>query len=671
MTVRMMRNALRPSREKAATAFDISSRAVLLVTAINGVIVAWAPSIPQPLRFPLLFAALLCWTASVADATIRGLIAAIHVQGFRENRVWTTLGLLGIGLAVLAAAQLEAVRLLFTRPDLSWDVDWRYCLNHAQGIARYGSLDRALDYAGGPVQYHVGPAWLAAAVQRLLGFGLTSVLFGAAPILCALSAVIAVMHLLTVSDVPRRLAAAAVGVAASVPLGFGGSFLESVENGPGAIFMNADSWVFATSLMLNSHLGLAVGMSGLALLVDRRSRPLAIIVAGIGLASVVHIKPQYFVGLACVAGIIAVGRIAAWPSIFSPRSLRVFAGCSVAALAAAAAVADDILPRHPMMFETPDVGRALHAYSLDIAGIELLLVPPVIGMLLALFRHARSWTVVSKGFHAAEPMTAALLAFMGLAATLALLRFPIREEVLMRAAAAGVPEATRDAHDDVAQMMEPLRLLLLSGIAAWVVAMVPTLRSRTRLIISIAVGSLVLSPVPYVARGFLQPLQGYEAAEDSALHEVLRSAPRDGSLLISNDLADPAEGTKRSLRGFLLTAYEGHEFYVANLMYLNFLRDDAGERMANLHAFFGSPWTAWHAGWLAATRITHVVVHDRCPPVWWQQRERLLSVVITRGDWSLLTPRQHVAAERAMRPAGTAVAPRYGSAPCLLPDVPR
>jgi hypothetical protein len=648
---------------RGALTYDAMSRVTLLVTAIIGVMVAWAASMPQSLCFSLLFLVGLCWTVSVVLTTIRGLIAASHPPDSWEQRIWTMLGVGGIGMAVLCAIQLECVRLFYARPDLSWNADWRWAWNHAQGIARFGTLDRALDYAGGTVDYHVGPAWLAGAAQRVLGFGLTDVLFGAIPALSTLSTVIAVIHVLRFSGLSRRLAAAAVGFAACVPLGLSPAFLARLQYGPKIIFFDADSWMFAT-FMLNQHLGLAVGLSSLAVLLDRQSRTLTLIVAGLGLASLIQIKPPFLISLGCVAGVVAIGRLAGWP-LFAPRSSRAFIGCVVALVAVAVGL--PILPKYPSIFAIPTVASPFQAPSLRYVGIELVVVPLFLTVLAAVLWRAGSWAAVSKRLGLLfEPMAATLLALVGLTALLAVLQFPLRESVLARAAAVGIdgPSLTDFATFALTPMMFPLRLLLVSGIALYTIS--PKLRS-TALLTAIAIvgGLIVLSPVPYVARGFFRPLRGYEAVEDIDLREILRSIPRDGSLVISSDLADAADGTARELRGFLLTAYEGHEFYVADIYYLNYLREDAGERMANLHAFFGSSWTAWHDRWLKETGITHVIIHERCLPIWWQQREQVLSHVMTQGSWSLFVPLRHVLVTKAARPATVSILPRYGFAQCL------
>ena len=302
-------------------------------------------------------------------------------------------------------------------------------------------------------------------------------------------------------------------------------------------------------------------------------------------------------------------------------------------------------------------------------GIELFLVPLLFAIFAGLvWRLGWPATISAMRGVPAELITATMLATVVLTVSLAALRFPIQEHALMSAATVGVRWVPEFAARDLYQMMSPLGLLLISGVVAWWITILSKVGGTALLAVTAVGGGLiVLSPALYVARGFIQPLHGYEATEDPALHAVLRSIPRDKSLLISSDLADPVNYTQPhlSFRGFLLTAYEGHEFYVANIVYLNYLKGDAGERMANLHAFFGSPWSTWHERWLKEAGITHVIVHERCLPVWWHQREIGLSFVMARGSWSLFVPLPLVEAGSGVRPAAVSIPKVNGYARCL------
>ena len=164
----------------------------------------------------------------------------------------------GICLAIIAAIQVELIQTVLGHPWFTWS--WRWDLGHAQAIARTGGLDHALDYAGVPIRYHVGVPWLAAAVQRETGHGLTHVLFGVVPLLSVVSLVIGALDLLRSAGIRYRFGAIAVALALTVPM-HDRTALGVYYGIPGA-FVLPQTWpLLGTKLMLNSLLGLAVGMT--------------------------------------------------------------------------------------------------------------------------------------------------------------------------------------------------------------------------------------------------------------------------------------------------------------------------------------------------------------------------------------------------------------------------
>src|SRR6478672_23159 len=174
-----------------------------------GVAIALAPALPLWLRPSAMILALVVWAAAIALLAATAARAASR-SASRAALMMLLIGAVGTAAAVLAAVELPLVRWLGHRPALTWFFDWRWALGHARAIARFGGVDRALDYAGAPINYHVGPAWLAGAVERALGASAGElVLFGLVPLLCALSLLQSCTALLAAHAVPRRTALAA------------------------------------------------------------------------------------------------------------------------------------------------------------------------------------------------------------------------------------------------------------------------------------------------------------------------------------------------------------------------------------------------------------------------------------------------------------------------------
>jgi hypothetical protein len=212
----------------------------------------------------------------------------------------------------------------------------------------------------------------------------------------------------------------------------------------------------------------------------------------------------------------------------------------------------------------------------------------------------------------------------------------------------------------------PLRLLLRVGLLAGLAGVFAHDRRSWHVVpVALVAGLLVASPLPLIARNFVNPLLGYEAAEDVGLRALLRQVPRNAELLIASDLADSAQNYSRPLRGTLLTAYGGHVFYVANLEYSHYHQADATQRLEGLRAFFGSPWSRWHDSWLLRTGVTHVLISNRCLPHWWKQPDTALRVVGRSGRWTLLEPHGVNAEASAQAPSWDRLEPAYGRGACL------
>jgi hypothetical protein len=686
--------------------FDSRAQAVLCCTLVVGTVVALAPAIPSAVRSEMVFAALVAWTGTV----VWGTMCAAQLAGRLLRRDFATaatgLAVLGVAVTALAATHLEIIRVLYDRPALTWNIDWRFHLNHAQAVARYAGVDRALDYWGAPVAYHIGPAWLAGATERVLGHGICLVSFGLVPLLCALSTAIAALYTLHLHGIPYRLAAAAAAITMTLP------WLSST---PRAVYWDVtarDLAVLANiptypGLMLNSSFGLAVGMASLALLLDRRSRGWQVFLASVGLASLVQLKPQFFVGVGLLVGLVGLERLITRGDS-APRQSRVL-GAAIAALAMGLALWA-VSPSQGVesIFAQPvwAPGRTGYALKEPFTNATLLFLLAIalwsaidlptkqkrligvatgtyIGIaaftglgaarVLWLFVLAGASLVIARRRRASGTLlcyglTMRIAAVMSiLVATLYLVSFPVRGDVVAQVQRLVEPVfSTHTAQSDLAQALYPLQFLLVVS-AVGLLAICAAQRDVwwRRAFCTAGAFSVVLH-VALISFHFARPLRGLEATEDLGLLRTLREVPRDSQLLIANDLADPAENYRRQLRNLLLTGYTGHAFYVANLRYVHFTRPDAAQRLDELRAFFGSRWSAWHEGWLQHKGIGYILVSDRCLPVWFNQSGLPLRPLARHGHWiAYETRRARTPGPLPPMPTAREVAPRFGAQGCL------
>jgi hypothetical protein len=261
-----------------------------------------------------------------------------------------------------------------------------------------------------------------------------------------------------------------------------------------------------------------------------------------------------------------------------------------------------------------------------------------------------------------------LLAIALVACTLHLVVFPLRPALVEQGLRLGgfQIDAGRD-HRDLAQAWLPLRLVLT---AACVAALHEALAGRSqawrRLLLSIIAALACLRLVSLVP-STIDPASGYETSEDTGLRRTLAAIPVEGSLLVSSDIADSAQSYGRPANGSLLSAYLGHAFYLSELRYIHWTRPDAPERLDALRTFFGSHWSEWHDGWLAAHGITHVTIDRRCWPIWADDPDLPLAEIARHGGWTAFEVRVRGASgESGRTPAWTDLRPAFGRSECLL-----
>jgi hypothetical protein len=613
---------------------------MVMAAAGAGVVVALAPVLPGAIRDPLVVASLAVWVA-LACAGCAALLREAWLAARRRESDWMlgAIAVAGTLVAVVMAAQVELIRVLEARPAFSWMLDWRWSLNHAQAIARSGNIFHALDYSGVGLDYHVGPAWFAASVARLFGGGMADVLFGIIPPLCVVTMVVAAALILRSTGLRGRLAAVAVVAAITWPA----SQLTPtwVVHGPLTVLLGPYNWQFlATDMMLNSFLGYAVGLAGVALLLDREAGTSQLALGALALAACEQIKPQYFVGLGIVAGVVMC-----WRLVAEPGNRRRTLGLAAAVLASLllAVVARTSLPGDVALFEAPRLGAPnFRELAVDLRRTHTLVALAALAIWLFLRRGRRAGSETPKRWAGdsaprIDLLAAAAVASIGLAFALRTIIMPVRSAYVENGQALRL-------HDiyptyltaDLLQGADPGRFLLLAAGIGVIGAALLANRRRFGAPLAAACALLVCAPIPLLAAGFRSsPPSEYAAAEDAGLYSVLHRLPVEGAVLISSDLADPANDYQRPLRAPLLTAYGGHQFYVSDLRYVHYVRPDAVERSTELRQFFGARWSPWHDAWLARHHITQVLVDSRCTPVWLGEAGVPLTPRLHSGNWTV------------------------------------
>src|SRR5262249_43636573 len=339
----------------------------LWATVVVGLATALAPVIPLAIRSTVLVAALIGWLIGVAYMGASAIPSIWLSKRSGDSRSAILIGAAGILMASVALVQLFLIRTWMGKHALTWNIDYRWALNHAQAIARTGGVDASLDFAGKAVDYHVGSAWLAGAVGRVLGAGISEVLFGVIPFLCVLSAALAIFCLLRETGLSGPYALLAAGAVLSLPAVDVLSFVPTWPGGlrhPGvwlANFLsmfnslmeelqNPETWFFSSHLMLNSLMAISVGLSSCALLLRRKSGLFSLFVGAAGLAAVMEIKPQFFVSFGLFVGLLGLWRMRDTDTPFPRRATLLFAAFFALTLAVGMR---NVLPGKENVFARP------------------------------------------------------------------------------------------------------------------------------------------------------------------------------------------------------------------------------------------------------------------------------------------------------------------------------
>lgn len=568
-------------------------------------------------------------------------------------------------LAALRMSSAGLVQLVSDRPTLFWNVDWRYAATQAQGIARFGDLGDSLDYAGEPVQYHVGPSWIAGSLNHVLGIPVNGVLLVAVPVASIVVIALCGHRLLRLLGAPRTAAAIALTALLSLPNSpylllrkIYGSFrgqapLEEV-------LTDAEQWWFSPDIMANSLFAIALGLSAAVLLVGAANN-WRVIIGALGLASLLAIKPQYLIGLFAVLGI---GLLSEWWRGEAPLK-RI--ACFISAFAIGAVAVARFNPSAisftalefsfgPGMFRAFDPRFAL----LSVAAML------IVGLLAR-----RGWRGSHSGALASYAIGAAIGAVV-LVITLGATTFLVDAEAVARANAVGLPYTRASQDPNLDQALRPVTMVLVVLATALLVghcqkqAVVP--RWLTALSCILVVGTLPLTVAPLA-----EPTgtAAYEVSEEGDLGRLMSLTPENKGRWLSNDMADPAQDFARPLRATSLTSFSSEQFYVSNIAYMGWTQPDVVQRMRNVQRFFLSEWSPWHRDFLTENDVAYIIIRDRCPVAW--PAELSGPVVGTAGAWTLVRANVDAVAQsgldesRRYAPHG----PRYGLSGCLEGSGPR
>jgi hypothetical protein len=126
--------------------------------------------------------------------------------------------------------------------------------------------------------------------------------------------------------------------------------------------------------------------------------------------------------------------------------------------------------------------------------------------------------------------------------------------------------------DDWRQVMMPVPLLIHAFVLSFVGQRWARLGSRARtgflLVALLTVLPPMVTSTRYTYLVLMRPEENaYEYADNHAIAEALATIPREGTVIVTNDLRYPADGFQRDNRQMQIPAVFGHQAFAVNYMY--------------------------------------------------------------------------------------------------------
>lgn len=523
---------------------------------------------------------------------------------YRDKSACSILFIFAVTLAIARISSLGIIQLVNNNEYLYWNDDWRHAASHSQTIARFSGLNDSIDFSSTPLNYHVGPAWIAGALHGLFDVPINIVLFTLIPLSCMF--IICVMsyrflRLMGFSSAASLISASVMVNVSPEPL----MLLYQISKVGLVKFLDPAICLFQPGLMLNSLLALAVGMSSTVIIFGSYNIILSFI-GCVSMASIVVMKPQY-----CVAFLVTVLPAYLFQNYQMSQLKQVAIKFFIIAFFFGLFY---LFSKKPLVIKLTDyrfLGASIQNlfYPFDLLRISVF---GIFFMVPIMFQSRKfdnkliySLVAISLG---------SLLSVLFLETTI----FNVSKDDISNARSIGLEFNQLSFHRDLQQAYRPLMLVCgLNFIAAFLEFIFLYLKILYKLVLLPAT-ICVFSSLPYTVSAALYPRgqSAYEWTDESDLGSLLKLVrnKRNG-LWISSDIADAAQNYLRSLEGHSITSLSDAQFYVVNA-FSYFYSRSSYDRLMELNKFYFEDWSSWHDKFLHEKNIKYILVHDRCPPKW-------------------------------------------------------
>ena len=623
-----------PSESRDKALFAKRLRYAIVVPAISGsltgILVALAEMIPWSLSTMLISLFFLIWL--VSTLAFSGFAAATLL---RRANGWgfllLLLGLAGTVTALLNSMSLYLAQLFSGNAYITWNVDYRYHLMHAQSLIAAEGPGSLLVASGIPINYHIGPAGIAASLKAGLNIPIELTSFSLVPAVSLISLLIGLTVLFVRLGIAESIAVGSIGITLAFPFlhrGGGDFTAVALQQGTflGALFTDYTSWYFSPSLMLNSFFAFGILGSALTLLLTNQRFAPAIL-SGLAFGSVMATKPQ--VAILAPVILILIGLSMRFGHGFVRRSVLIAITTStivnLVTIMAFLGLGKSTMGLSGLQISpSRNVSSDLFLFHLGGPGGFVVLTALGIG-LFRLFKHRRMW-------QSPQILTPSIFSLgigvtiIAAVSTLTFFRF-------------NAPSDDIGSASFTAAFLQGLPLITLLCAALIFAQVLSGHFGSKRLVratlISLNLLGLLLQNTQMV-KTVIEPERGYEFVDSFPVVAALEGLDSK-HLLIVSDLAEPAQNFLRPGDAHYIPAATGADFWIAAFRYELAANSEAQRRVRLAEKFFSTNWSAWHMDFLKETGVTHALISPRCHPVWFQPDDGKEDNGVLSADWVLLS----------------------------------
>jgi hypothetical protein len=611
-----MANVLNQTRPKFFLLIILAS-----VTCITGILVAFAPWMPWRLVTTLVSLSVIVYLLLMFFSAAFQVYLVSKNNGLRSLSLY--LLIFALSVTTMRSLTLGLTQILSGNPFQTFNVDYRYHLMHTKSILSASGTTNSLVAWGQPIDYHVGPAWLAASLFDFLKIPIELSSFVIIPIFTIFGLAIFLLSLFKFLNLENNTNYWSVSLLLAMP--FVSTFLPDIDS---RIFAwhwfsaeSIDAWFLGPSLMLNSFFAIWVLSGSIIILLatdDKRLYSLA----GLGVASLYEIKPQFIAS----ASIIIVSLVLI-DFINHKIDKKIFTKwlyfmCTAIALVFSFAIKNDsaFLERGTLEFH-------FQIPKLNKEELASFVTSPAMLVSLFFLLYIVFFVIAQRGLNQLGVTKHLALFLLSVNILIVLIKFLLWIFVVSLT-------ASNESYNINSDLLQGINFLQWAIFPINLLVITKKIKINARILMTPIIGFSLLLSVQQTIYGIIDPTTSYEYVDASNVAQLLSVIPNDSSLFITSDIAEPADDYKRSGDANYLPAVSGHHFWIAGHRYPDLkFNSVVKKRLGEVNYFFSVPWTNWHKKYLLSNRITHILVSERCYPTWLDASPIAFTSTTQENNW--------------------------------------